>query len=146
MYMHVLDLVFFPELSSQKLLELNPLPVSMSAGAESMETGSTQSSRSLSREPSSLISIAPPTSQSSSQPSLDERSKDTQEKSKETQEKRILGEKDKFSQEVPAVQQAHKVLIPSYSAWFDYHSVHAIEKRSLPEFFSGKNKSKTPEM
>lgn len=25
-------------------------------------------------------------------------------------------------------------------------SVHAIERRALPEFFNGKNKSKTPEM
>ena len=33
-------------------------------------------------------------------------------------------------------------LVPSYSAWFDYNSLHAVEKRNLPEFFNGKNMSK----
>ena len=42
--------------------------------------------------------------------------------------------------------QSHHIIIPSYSAWFDYNSIHTIEKRSLPEFFNNKNKSKTPEM
>ncbi|XP_023343822.1 SWI/SNF complex subunit SMARCC1 [Eurytemora carolleeae] len=36
--------------------------------------------------------------------------------------------------------------VPSYSAWFDYNSLHAVEKRNLPEFFNGKNMSKTPEI
>ena len=40
--------------------------------------------------------------------------------------------------------QTHPVIIPSYSAWFDMSSIATIEKKSLPEFFSGKNKSKTP--
>lgn len=42
--------------------------------------------------------------------------------------------------------QTHHIIIPSYSAWFDYNSVHTIEKRALAEFFNGKNKSKTPEI
>lgn len=42
--------------------------------------------------------------------------------------------------------QAHHVIIPSYSSWFDYNGVHAIEKQALPEFFSGQNRSKSPEM
>nr|NVI75729.1 moira [Cucujiformia] len=33
-----------------------------------------------------------------------------------------------------------------YSAWFDYNSIHEVEKRALAEFFNGKNKSKTPEI
>lgn len=41
-------------------------------------------------------------------------------------------------------QQTHPVVIPSYSAWFDFASIHPIEKRSLPEFFNGKNRSKVP--
>ena len=65
---------------------------------------------------------------------------------KVTQQKRILSIKDKFTQEDPAVLQTSKITIPSYSVWFDYHSIHTLEKRSLPEFFSGQNKSKTPEM
>ncbi|XP_055634606.1 SWI/SNF complex subunit SMARCC1 isoform X2 [Toxorhynchites rutilus septentrionalis] len=43
-------------------------------------------------------------------------------------------------------EQAHHIIVPSYSAWFDYNSIHVVEKRALPEFFNGKNKSKTPEI
>jgi len=42
--------------------------------------------------------------------------------------------------------QAHHIIVPSYSAWFDNNSIHAIEKRALPEYFNTKNKSKTPEI
>lgn len=63
-----------------------------------------------------------------------------------SQDKRILETKDKFTVEDTATPQTHNIVIPSYSSWFNYQSIHAIEKRSLPEFFSGKNRSKTPEM
>ncbi|XP_014605204.1 PREDICTED: SWI/SNF complex subunit SMARCC2 isoform X2 [Polistes canadensis] len=43
-------------------------------------------------------------------------------------------------------EQTHHIVVPSYSAWFDYNSIHTIEKRALSEFFNGKNKSKTPEI
>jgi SWI/SNF related-matrix-associated actin-dependent regulator of chromatin subfamily C len=43
-------------------------------------------------------------------------------------------------------EQTHHIIIPSYSAWFDYNSIHVVEKRALPEFFNGKNKSKSPEI
>lgn len=43
-------------------------------------------------------------------------------------------------------EQPHHVIIPSYASWFDYNSIHAIERRALPEFFNGKNKSKSPEI
>ena len=42
--------------------------------------------------------------------------------------------------------QTHHIIVPSYSAWFDYNGIHSIEKRALPEFFNGRNKSKTPEI
>eukprot|EP00800_Vazella_pourtalesii_P022993 TRINITY_DN9150_c0_g2_i3.p1 TRINITY_DN9150_c0_g2~~TRINITY_DN9150_c0_g2_i3.p1 ORF type:complete len:765 (-),score=230.10 TRINITY_DN9150_c0_g2_i3:101-2395(-) len=42
--------------------------------------------------------------------------------------------------------QGQSIVIPSYAAWFDYDSIHGIEKRALPEFFVNKNKSKTPEI
>lgn len=45
-----------------------------------------------------------------------------------------------------ATEQANHIIIPSYSAWFDYTSIHAVERRALPEFFNGKNISKTPEV
>ncbi len=40
--------------------------------------------------------------------------------------------------------QTQEVIIPSYSTWFDMSTINAIEKRSLPEFFNNKNRSKTP--
>lgn len=49
-------------------------------------------------------------------------------------------------QEDNVTEQTHHIIVPSYSAWFDYNSIHEIEKRALPEFFNGKNKSKTPEI
>lgn len=49
----------------------------------------------------------------------------------------------KVAQEYLA-QQIYRVIIPSYSRWFDRDSIHDIERKSLPEFFSGKTSSKTP--
>lgn len=42
--------------------------------------------------------------------------------------------------------QINQIIIPSYSAWFNYNSIHPIERRALPEFFNSKNKSKSPEV
>jgi SWI/SNF related-matrix-associated actin-dependent regulator of chromatin subfamily C len=42
------------------------------------------------------------------------------------------------------VQQTHAIVIPSYSAWFDMTKIYSIERKSLPEFFNGRNRSKTP--
>lgn len=44
-----------------------------------------------------------------------------------------------------AIEQTHYIIVPSYASWFDYNSVHKIEKHAHPDFFNGKNKSKTPE-
>lgn len=44
------------------------------------------------------------------------------------------------------IEQTHYIVIPSYSSWFDYNAIHQIERISIPEFFNGKNKSKTPEV
>lgn len=41
-------------------------------------------------------------------------------------------------------EQTHQVIVPSYAAWFDMQQVHDIEKKSNPEFFNGRNRSKTP--
>nr|QYV43160.1 Brahma associated protein 155 kD [Colaphellus bowringi] len=49
-------------------------------------------------------------------------------------------------QEDNVTEQTHHIIIPSYSAWFDYNSIHEVEKRAMPEFFNGRNKSKTPEI
>lgn len=45
-----------------------------------------------------------------------------------------------------AIDQTNYIIVPSYSSWFDYNSIHVIERRALPEFFSNTNKSKTPEI
>jgi SWI/SNF related-matrix-associated actin-dependent regulator of chromatin subfamily C len=52
----------------------------------------------------------------------------------------------------PVDEAAHKYLldqikhakIPPYAKWYDSENIHDIEQTSLPEFFSGKNRSKTP--
>lgn len=56
------------------------------------------------------------------------------------------GESGKDEPEDNVTEQTHHIVVPSYSAWFDYNSIHTIEKRALSEFFNGKNKSKTPEI
>ena len=43
-------------------------------------------------------------------------------------------------------QQNFHVIVPSTAAWFDRNNINDIEARALPEFFTGKNRSKTPEM
>ncbi|XP_053469203.1 SWI/SNF complex subunit SMARCC1b isoform X1 [Ictalurus furcatus] len=48
--------------------------------------------------------------------------------------------------EESATEQTHHIIIPSYASWFDYNCIHRIERRALPEFFNGKNKSKSPEI
>ncbi|KAK7794654.1 hypothetical protein R5R35_004445 [Gryllus longicercus] len=56
-------------------------------------------------------------------------------------------EKSFVEQEIPDyLNTQSSIIIPSYSAWFDYNSIHSVEKRALPEFFNSKSKSKTPEM
>ena len=56
------------------------------------------------------------------------------------------GEQDKEDNDDNVTEQTHHIIVPSYSSWFNYNAIHAIEKRALPEFFNGKNKSKTPEI
>ncbi|XP_028289577.1 SWI/SNF complex subunit SMARCC1b [Parambassis ranga] len=57
------------------------------------------------------------------------------------------GEIPRFSEgEDSITEQTHHIIIPSYTSWFNYNSIHSIEKRALPEFFNGKNKSKSPEI
>lgn len=42
------------------------------------------------------------------------------------------------------IEQNHAIILPSYSAWFDMHDIHNIERKALPEFFNNRNRSKTP--
>uniref|UniRef100_A0A3B3S5I7 SWI/SNF related BAF chromatin remodeling complex subunit C2 n=1 Tax=Paramormyrops kingsleyae TaxID=1676925 RepID=A0A3B3S5I7_9TELE len=78
----------------------------------------------------------------------EDESMDTVGKEEEEGSPSVKGEPVKGSDlhEDNVTEQTHHIIIPSYAAWFDYNSVHAIERRALPEFFNGKNKSKTPEI
>ncbi|CAN9503901.1 unnamed protein product [Ophioblennius macclurei] len=71
------------------------------------------------------------------------------------QEDDFPGREDEDGREIPqrlsegednVTEQTHHIIIPSYTSWFNYNSIHSIEKRALPEFFNGKNKSKSPEI
>ena len=42
------------------------------------------------------------------------------------------------------VAQRYAVVLPSYSTWFDMRQIHKEERKSLPEFFNSRNRSKTP--
>ena len=55
-------------------------------------------------------------------------------------------ERQTLEQEAQAflADQTHQVVIPSYAAWFDMQQIHQIEEKSNPEFFNGRNRSKTP--
>ena len=42
------------------------------------------------------------------------------------------------------IAQTHAIILPSYSTWFDMHTIHDLEKKAMPEFFNNRNRSKTP--
>jgi hypothetical protein len=42
------------------------------------------------------------------------------------------------------ISQTHSIVLPSYAAWYDMNTIHPLEKKNLPEFFNGRNRSKTP--
>ncbi|AAS52550.2 AEL135Cp [Eremothecium gossypii ATCC 10895] len=44
------------------------------------------------------------------------------------------------------VPQTHEIVIPSYAKWFHLNKIHEIEKKSLPEFFTNRIPSKTPQV
>lgn len=58
--------------------------------------------------------------------------------------KQVLNLASNGMQKKYLAKQTHEVIIPSYSAWFSFESINEIEKKAFPEFFSGKNRSKTP--
>ncbi|OAG05984.1 SWIRM-domain-containing protein [Paraphaeosphaeria sporulosa] len=42
------------------------------------------------------------------------------------------------------VAQTYATIIPSYATWFDMRYIDRRESKALPEFFNGRNRSKTP--
>ena len=53
---------------------------------------------------------------------------------------------DKENEKNSVIEQTNYIVIPSYASWFDYNAVHITERKGVPEFFTGQNKSKTPEV
>ncbi|SCU96063.1 LAFA_0G04038g1_1 [Lachancea sp. 'fantastica'] len=45
-----------------------------------------------------------------------------------------------------ATPQSHDIVIPSYARWFHLQKIHSIEKQSLPEYFTNRIPSKTPQV
>jgi len=45
-----------------------------------------------------------------------------------------------------AIGEKSPIRVPAHSRWFRIDAIHDIERRALPEFFSGKFASKTPEV
>jgi len=60
------------------------------------------------------------------------------------------GQQSSSAANLNAVEQTHYIIVPSYASWFDYNSIHQLEKRALAEFFLSnqqqRNRSKTPEV
>uniref|UniRef100_A0A671M540 SWI/SNF complex subunit SMARCC1-like n=1 Tax=Sinocyclocheilus anshuiensis TaxID=1608454 RepID=A0A671M540_9TELE len=66
--------------------------------------------------------------------------------SDDQEEDLLSGVRVKQKDSTLATEQTHHIIVPTYASWFDYNCIHQIERRALPEFFNGKNKSKTPEI
>lgn len=45
-----------------------------------------------------------------------------------------------------AIPQSHEIVIPSYAKWLNLMKIHSIERQSLPEFFTNRIPSKTPQV
>ncbi|CAG8600829.1 6289_t:CDS:2 [Paraglomus brasilianum] len=105
------------------------------------------STSAISKESEDPDSAAEPTSDSkamddsgaASTPQPDSANTESSMANAEAEKRRLEEEARKYLS-----QQTQEVIIPSYAAWFDMARIHEIEKRSLPEFFNSKNKSKTP--
>lgn len=60
------------------------------------------------------------------------------------QEVKKISRNEQEKLDKPQAPQVHTIVIPSYATWFNMDKINEIEIKSLPEFFSGKNRSKTP--
>lgn len=62
------------------------------------------------------------------------------------EEPRIDEEPVKQEENELVIPQSHEIVIPNYARWFDLRKIHLIEKQSLPEFFTNRIASKTPQV
>ncbi|QLQ77949.1 hypothetical protein HG537_0A01960 [Torulaspora globosa] len=66
----------------------------------------------------------------------------------ESQENGVVKDESREQSELKelAVPQSHEIVIPNYARWFDLRKIHSIERQSLPEFFTNRIASKTPQV
>ncbi|TIB93778.1 SWIRM-domain-containing protein [Wallemia mellicola] len=85
-------------------------------------------------------------SQNPESPAVEQENADVQMENAE--ENVVVKEQSKYHSQEEArnylAAQTQEIIIPSYSSWFSFGQINAIEKRSLPEFFNNRNRSKTP--
>ncbi|CCH63107.1 hypothetical protein TBLA_0J01090 [Henningerozyma blattae CBS 6284] len=55
-------------------------------------------------------------------------------------------EEEEEDQNFLSIPQTHEIIIPSYAGWFNLKKIHPIEKQSLPEFFTNRIASKSPQV
>ena len=64
----------------------------------------------------------------------------------EMDEEAAASQDEKAGDNSAVIDQTSYIVIPSYASWFDYNAINMVEKNGIPEFFTGSNASKTPEM
>ncbi|KAJ1919565.1 SWI/SNF and RSC complex subunit Ssr2 [Mycoemilia scoparia] len=72
----------------------------------------------------------------------DAEKKQDQDKEQKATEEDVQKKDQEMARLLP--EQTQEVIIPSYSTWFNFGSIHENERKALPEFFNGRNRSKTP--
>ncbi|PQE29105.1 SWIRM domain-containing protein [Rutstroemia sp. NJR-2017a BBW] len=160
-----------PAPGSNSILEQPPLPAESASPQAQESAGQTQAAEDVSMgdagatDPAIKKDTPAPTSDNpldapeaplpEASEAKDEEMTEAQDEAKESKEGEgengvsgVQVEKTKASIETSArehlVAQTHAILLPSYSTWFDLHNIAPIEKKSLPEFFNNRNRSKTP--
>ncbi|KAM3077164.1 SWI/SNF and RSC complex subunit Ssr2 [Clarireedia jacksonii] len=160
-----------PAPGSNSILEQPPLPAESASPPAQESTGQTQSAEDVSMGDAGTIDPAikkdtpapasdnpldaPEAPLPEASEAKDEEMAEAQDEAKENKEgegENGVGggqvEKTKASIEKSAkqhfIEQAHAIVLPSYTTWFDMNHIAPIERKSLPEFFNNRNRSKTP--
>ncbi|KAG2222280.1 hypothetical protein INT45_006959 [Circinella minor] len=127
--------------TEQPLVEQNPsestTTTTAAAEVETVTAAAEQSNeqtKEQEQQPLSKEEVEPMKVDSTEEPK--ELSKEEQQKE---QRSKMEEEARKYLQD-----QTKQVAIPHYASWFNMETIHDIERVSLPEFFTGRSKSKTP--
>ncbi|KAL0078674.1 hypothetical protein J3Q64DRAFT_1765621 [Phycomyces blakesleeanus] len=74
---------------------------------------------------------------------MKQKEQQSQSRSRSQSQSQSQNQKQKQKQKQKLLEQTVEVTVPTYASWFDVNTIHNIERVSLPEFFTGRNKSKT---